>query len=277
MSAARALAGWLDEHEVPRQGVVTRGWAYVTVVTTYAIGFGFAVWAAFNYLLSPSFRADIETTTGFTFTDVCSMWLTLLALVIAIPLLRIEAPTWWRSTGAGPPWQLEAHAFGLASLAIGVGLWVSTVLLNMPDYPHGSGTGAAVASLLSAALAGPGEEVVVLAVPLIFLRAANWPWWAVVPAAVILRLLYHMYYGSSAAGLTLWAVGMVVIYLRTHAALGLILAHSWYDISSTIAGYWSEPAGVAMVAVPIIATLMFYYAKVVRAVFARRALARTGG
>lgn len=276
MSAARALAGWLDEHEVPRAGVVTGGGAYVIVVTTYAIGFGFAVWAAFNYLLSPSFRADIKTTTGFTFTDVFSMWLTLLALVIAIPLLRMEAPTWWRPTGAGPRWQLGAHAFGLASLAIGVGLWVSTVLLNMPAYPHGSGTGAAVGSLPSAALAGPGEEVIVLAVPLIFLRAVNWPWWAVVPAAVILRLLYHVYYGSSTAGLALWAVGMIVIYLRTHAALGLIFAHSWYDISSTIAGYWSEAAGVAMIAVPIIATLMFYYAKAVRAVFAKRAL-RTGG
>ena len=269
MKPLRSWQRWLDEHEVPRSGIVTRGWAYGIVGATYAIGFGLSVWMAFSYLLSPSTRADLEHTAGFTFGDAFSACLTVLALVIALPLLKLEAPSWWRPSAAGDRWGSEVRAFGLSTVCIAIGLGVSAILLDMPAYPRGSGTGAAMGDLLSSLLAGPGEEVVVLVVPLIFLRAAKWPWWAVIAAAVALRLLYHLYYGASAAGLALWAIGMIVVYLRTHAILGLVLAHSWYDASSTIASYWSEPVGILLAAAPLAATASVYWIKGVRALSSR--------
>ena len=109
---------------------------------------------------------------------------------IALPLLQLEAPTWWRPTADEERWRSEVRAFGLSTVCIAIGLGVSTVLLDMPAYPRGSGGGAALGDLVSALLSGPAEEIVVLVVPLIFLRAARWPWWAVISCAVMLRLLY---------------------------------------------------------------------------------------
>ena len=278
MRALRLAKTWLDDHEVSHTGHVTRPLAYVIVLATYGIGFGLGVWMAFSYLLSSRTRADLQDATGFTFGDAISAYLAVFAVVIALPLLRLEAPSWWRPLAAGEAsWRSEARAFGLATVCIAVGLSVSTMLLDMPAYPRASGTGAAMGDLVGALLAGPAEEIVVLVVPLIFLRAARWPWWSVIAAAVVLRLLYHLYYGPSAAGLALWALGMVVVYLRTHAVLGLVLAHSWYDVSSTIASYWSEPVGIIMAAAPLAATASYYWIKGVRAVSTRRTLAGAGG
>jgi len=252
---------WLSEHEVPRAGHVTPRWACVIVAVTYGVGCGLAGWTAFSYLISPSTRTRIETATGFTAGDVSSAYLAVLAVVIAIPLLNLEAPSWWRGVDRDSRWRSEATAFGLATVCIAVGLVTSTIPLDMPDYPRGADSASAWADLLSALLAGPAEEIVVLIVPLIFLRAARWPWWAVITAAVVLRLMYHVYYGPAAAGLTLWAIGMIVVYLRTHAALGLVLAHSWYDAASTIAGCWSEPVGIVLAAAPLAATVSVYWTR----------------
>jgi hypothetical protein len=238
----------LSEHDVPRTGHVTPRWAFVIVAVTYGVGFGLGVWTAFSYLISPSTRTRIETATGFTAGDFVSAYLAVLALVVAIALLNLEAPTWWRPADRESRWRSEARALGLATVCIAVGIGTSTLLLDMPAYPRGPDSASAWVDLLSALLAGPAEEIVVLVVSLIFLRAARWPWWAVITAAVVLRLLYHLYYGPAAAGLALWAIGMIVVYLRTHAALGLVLAHSWYDVASTIASYWSEPVGIVLVA-----------------------------
>jgi membrane protease YdiL (CAAX protease family) len=248
---------------------VTPPWAYAVITVTYVVGFGWGVWSAFSYLLSSSARTQLHSATGFTVSDVVSSFLTLLALAIAIPLLNLEAPTWWRPAADQGRWRTEARAFGLATVCISIGLGVSTILLDMPAYPRGSGTGAAWGDLLNALLAGPAEEIVVLVIPLIFLRVARWPWWAVITVAVILRLLYHVYYGPSAAGLALWALGMIAVYLRTHAVLGLVLAHSWYDASSTIASYWSEPVGILLAAAPLSATASVYWTRGVRALSSR--------
>jgi hypothetical protein len=260
---------WLVEHEVPRTGHVRPRWAYVIVAVTYGVGFGLGVWRAFGYLLSASTRTRIQTATGFTDNDFISAYLASLALVVAIRLLNLEAPTWARPVDPGTRWRTELRAFGLASVCIAVGLGTSTILLDMPAYPRGTGSGAARADLLSGLLAGPAEEIVVLVVPLVLLRAARWPWWAVITAAVVLRLLYHVYYGPAAAGLALWALGMIAVYLHTHAILGLVLAHSWYDACSTIAGYWSAPAGILLAATPLAATASVYWIKAVRALSSR--------
>ena len=63
----------------------------------------------------------------------------------------------------------------------------------------------------------------------------------------------------------LWALGTIAVYLSTPAVLGLILAHSWYDVASTIASYWSEPAGILLAAAPLAATASVYWVKAGRA------------
>jgi hypothetical protein len=264
---------WLVEHEVPRTGQVTPRWAYVIVAVTYGVGFGLGVWTAFGYLLSASTRTRIQTATGFAYSDFVSALLVILALVVAIPLLTLVAPTWAGPAGPGTRWCTEVRAFVLAGVCVAVGLGTSTILLDMPAYPRGTGSGAAWGDLLSGLLAGPAEEIpaeeiVVLVVPLVFLRVARWPWCAVITAAVMLRLLFHVYYRPAAVGPALWALGMIAVYLPTHAILGLVLAHSWYDACSTVADYWSEPAGILLAATPLGAASV-YWIKAVRTVSSR--------
>lgn len=249
---------WLAHQEVPRTGRVQPRWAYAIVIATYLAAFGWGTWLAFEYWLTPSVRSGYLTTSGLTSGYVLDVVLTLLALVIAIPLLALEAPGWATPVGQEPRWRTEICAFGLGTGCIVLGLGLSSLLGSL-NYPRAEGPGAAWRDLLSSLLAGPTEEILVLAVPIIFLRAAKWSWWAVIATAVTLRLLFHIYYGPAAlVGLGLLALGMAVIYLHTRAILGLILAHSWYDACSTIAGYWSLTVGTVLAIAPIVVALAVY-------------------
>jgi hypothetical protein len=83
--------------------------------------------------------------------------------------------------------------------------------------------------------------------PLVFLRRAGWSWRRVVIVALLMRLAYHVYYGWPAAGLMVWALLMFFIYLRTRAIIGIIVAHSYWDVTITIGHDRSEIVGGLMI------------------------------
>ncbi|MDF2259693.1 hypothetical protein [Streptantibioticus ferralitis] len=106
---------------------------------------------------------------------------------------------------------------------------------------HSSGSQHSVlwADLLSSAFAGFGEEVVVIVFPaLLAWRIARYVanprlrracLTILVIAMVGARLSYHIYYGLSALTLVPWALICVLIYVRTRAAIPLMLSHTLYD------------------------------------------------
>ncbi|WP_380162652.1 type II CAAX prenyl endopeptidase Rce1 family protein [Kineococcus sp. R86509] len=136
-------------------------------------------------------------------------------------------------------WQCEAGLFAAAVLlpAISFGLGaVLTNVLGLPDgiYPRPANPGAwyATGSLLSSALAGVNEEIVLLAFTVAVLRRAQFSWRAVIITAAVLRVSFHIYYGVGSIFLAVWAVGMVLLYARHGRVLGAIVGHSLWDLAA---------------------------------------------
>jgi hypothetical protein len=74
-----------------------------------------------------------------------------------------------------------------------------------------------VLNIVTTGMAGPTEELVLLALVVVALRATGHSWAVVTIAAVALRVPFHLYYGWAAIGLAVWAALMVVLYRRTGA------------------------------------------------------------
>lgn len=235
------LRRWLDSHEVERIGRFGPGQALVAVAVVYLIGFGLPVFAAVRAVVLAHGGAHFRTVPGWTWRVSLELGLQAVAVVVAVPLLRREAPTWTRPVRPGMRWVSELRAFGLGLTAIFAGS-TALKLLGWLPHPHLENSWSGGPGLVAVLLAGPAEEVVVLVLPVVFMRAAKWPWWAVITAMLALRLAYHVYYGFPVIGFSVWAVAMIFIYLRAHAVIGLIVAHSYWDLIAMFGGRWPAVA-----------------------------------
>jgi hypothetical protein len=92
--------------------------------------------------------------------------------------------------------------------------------------------------------AGFIEEAVVLAFVVATLAQARRPRPEVVLLALVLRDSYHLYYGWGTIGITIWALGMIWIFLRTRSLIPLIVAHSAWDVFAVLGSRWTTVAGL---------------------------------
>lgn len=98
-------------------------------------------------------------------------------------------------------------------------------------------------------VAGLGEEMLVLALPVVLLRHAAPRWLAdhgtmVIALLVVLRLSYHVHYGVWVLSLAPWAVTAAWLYLRFGQVWPLVFQHAGYDIVLALraAGFISPAA-----------------------------------
>lgn len=134
-------------------------------------------------------------------------------------------------------WRTSLKTFPVAYFAIAMGFGVrfgldtvfgltSNQFTTQPfDDPF-----LAVLNIVSDGMAGPTEELVLLALVVVALRATGHSWVVVVAAAIAVRVPFHLYYGWGAVGLAIWAVLMVLLYRRTGAILAIVLAHATFNV-----------------------------------------------
>lgn len=117
---------------------------------------------------------------------------------------------------------------------IGMTLMDSIAALGVPtiDYPYTPTPTTADIALqaFGMLLAGPFEETLFLALPVVALRRGGYSWTTVCVVAVLLRVPFHLYYGWSALALAVWAVLMVALYRRTGTVVPIVLAHSTWNL-----------------------------------------------
>lgn len=151
---------------------------------------------------------------------------------------------------ASTPWrtQLKAFPIAMAASATGFGLHMlisSALGLTTRDYPsadYDTPTGYALNTVLSM-MAGPSEELALMALVVTALRTTGYSWTVVCITAIAARVPFHIYYGWGALGLSLWAVLIVALYRRTNALLAIIAAHAAFN-GLTFAGL---PGGIIKV------------------------------
>jgi hypothetical protein len=128
-------------------------------------------------------------------------------------------------------------ASGLSQLVAAAVFAVGYGLLNAVDrvvptrgYPYPAGRWAALPELVHAILAGPTEELALVALPTVLFRRAGLPWPAVGLIAVGLRLPFHLYYGWGTLGVACWATVVWAWYARTGRLWGPVVVHSAIDV-----------------------------------------------
>lgn len=235
------------------------------IAVLYAGGWGLGLYSAVAYLVAPDASAPSGwLDAGASITDsLCAGALVLWAALLfarsrGVPArdLGLRLPRgrrqWWTATAVG------AACTVLMWLGFVAGDLVSAVTGgDALDYPEGPSTADAVGSLVGSLAAGPTEEVVLLAVPVVLLRRAGWSWGWVLVVDLVMRVSFHAYYGWGCLGLAVWLLGVFALYVRTGHLLALVLAHSLWDVVQTVQGTWaSGPLGLELLAAAAVLTVL---------------------
>jgi hypothetical protein len=109
-----------------------------------------------------------------------------------------------------------------------------------------------VLRMVLSGLAGPSEELALMALVVIALRTSGYGWRTVLVVAVLVRVPFHLYYGWGAIGLALWAVLIVGLYRRTGALTAIIVAHSAWNLAIYLPGATSTYLTLAVVLLGIV-------------------------
>lgn len=138
--------------------------------------------------------------------------------------------------GAGMPadWRGGVATFLLATLIFQMRGVITNALETIPGLPDQnsfpwtppSSPDAAALLVYDSMLSGAVEEIIVLAVPVVALRAAGHRWPTILITAVLLRTAFHVYYGVIAIpGHLVWALALALLYIATGRIWPLFLAH----------------------------------------------------
>ncbi|MGP5001830.1 CPBP family intramembrane glutamic endopeptidase [Glutamicibacter ardleyensis] len=114
---------------------------------------------------------------------------------------------------------------------------------------------------LRGAMAGPTEEIVLMALVVVALRRAGQNWWIIILVANIVRVPFHLYYGWEAIGLAVWATLIVLLYKRTNSLIPIIAEHAIWNTHQTLADEGIVSEGwilVPVIGVAVIICSMYF-------------------
>lgn len=274
------MSGWvtarvqrlLGSCKAPEVRPVSRVLAWVGVLVLYVAG-GWAggVVAAVYYLRHPSIVS----------VDQRGTWNALLSLfasahtgglVLPLVVVALVAVSWREALGLDRPWRerwrVELSAGAWAIVLVTIAFFVAALTTHLSknvDVAQG-GWAQTIADLFAGS-----EELGVLVAPLLLLRGARYSWPVVVVTLVLLRVSFHIYYGPGAAWLALWAAGMIVVYLRTRAVVGIFVAHALYDLTSAPVGFGHPTTAAVLRNLLILLALIVVVVAAVRGRRRRRA------
>lgn len=120
--------------------------------------------------------------------------------------------------------------------ALLAGYWLM-LATGIPQNPAATADGGPLGyQLVRSVAAGVGEELIVLALPVVLLRHTapavlrrRAGLVAVVGGLVLLRMAYHLYYEEWAAALLPWALATALVYLWAGRVWPLVLTHASYN------------------------------------------------
>lgn len=225
-----------ETHEAP---LVILGVAALTVAAV-AVSYGSATIFSINSLLA---GPTTETTAPDQLLVATLFQLALLGLglLLGAGAMALAGHGRLREWLAGRPgttpgsWSLTSGV-ALAALMAGYGLMLAT---RVPAPPNPDASDSPVVAITRGIiLGGLGEELLVVALPIVTARALA-PRVMTRPDAQILliavvtamRMSYHLHYGPWALALLPWALLTAVVYLRLGQVWPLILAHAAYNVT----------------------------------------------
>ncbi len=206
--------------------------AYWAIVA--AFGFALPTLAAISTLLNgPPDDATVDAGELIFFS--------ILTPAITAVLAGIAVARWRPKDRVRPSWRTQVATFpvylAVVYCAASFMLWLGDVsgsgVNRLSDLERADGD-LELLREISSGLAGPSEELALMALLVAVGRGAGWRWGLVVAVAVAVRVPFHLYYGWSAIAFALWAALVVLLYRRTGALLAIVLAHSAWNLGSLL-------------------------------------------
>lgn len=259
------LADQLDIEPLPagKERRQLRWAAWTLIGLTFIVGWGLGTIGAITTLLNNG-HYDRQT-------------YALLDYLITIPfdaivlLLAIAGIIVFSSLGKPHrvPWQTSTRTFFVYSLipalaflcAAGTADFLGIDRYNHPEpyYPH---DWLHLVDALDSAMAGPTEELALLALPVIALRRVGYSWTTICITAACLRVPFHVYYGwVIMIFVAIWAIAAVLLYRRTRAITAIILAHAAHNIFIALdplaPGIYLTNLGLCILGVVVIVLYLF--------------------
>lgn len=217
-------------------GAIRRSTAWALLGGLYSTTWLTATLAALILAFSPA----VDTAGTQDSWDLLNSLVPALALTIAgIAVLQLLAKTTNTppsTVGAGMPagWRTNVCVFLFAMLIFQARGAITVALETIPGLPaqneflwtRPTDPGAELMLIYDSMLRGAAEEIIVLAVPVVALRAAGHRWPTILITAVLLRTAFHVYYGPIAIpGHLVWALALALLYIAVGRIWPLFLAH----------------------------------------------------
>lgn len=239
-----------------RRNLRWRAWALI--ILTYSIGWGLGTRSAITILMDHGeYDRDMVTVGGYIFATAIEVLVVLLAIMGIVCFgkerRRLQVPllTSWRTF----------FVYSLIPVVVSACAAQAASALDFdhydypePYYPH---DWLHLVDVFDSAMAGPTEELALLALPVIALRRVGYSWTTVCVTAACLRVPFHMYYGWTAIIFAAWAIAAVFLYRRTGAIVAIILAHAAHNafisLNPLIPGIYLTNLGICILAVVVIA------------------------
>jgi hypothetical protein len=258
-----ALDDVFTEPSRPTKARSTVARAYVEVLGVFLMFFGASVLFAVSDLAG-RLTEPIRDPSWAVLTPQAVDDLAHAALAVAVVILlgrtsgitRADLGLAWRRDEHGrvARWS-EIRLGALAFIALIVGSVVAAIVKTHGPHLGFASTARFAYETAHSIEAGIMEECVVLAFLVTRLRRINRPVAEIVAVGLILRMSYHVYYGTGAIGMGVWGALFILLYWRTNSLLPLIAAHVWWDFVLTLSHHWNTAGGIA-----ILCTLAFVVA-----------------
>ncbi|MGP9745468.1 hypothetical protein [Brachybacterium sp. AOP29-B2-41] len=232
-----------------------RWWAVGLALALYFVRWGPSTVRAVAYLIEPTERAA-PTVGSSVQTIVGSMALAGAGLIVlAVIAAATETPRERIGLGRRPTYRKRTAVlvFLTALMLVNLTQCFGTLLVSLfpwmagpsiEEHPVSDTFAGAVFDTIASGVGGAVEEVIVLALLIVALRAARVSWPVVCAVAVVLRVVFHIYYGlGTSIGMIIWAAGLVGLYYLFGQFIPILLAHLAFNMQLTAVASINEFAG----------------------------------
>ncbi len=206
-------------------------WGLAAIMIPYLYGFSVTIYTAVRLLAGQNATLGLSRESGLALVGACTVVGVLVALVLTRSVLRLS----WTDLGVSVR---HGHWFRSGLLLFCAAyflMWVAFLVfgslprLGEPAVPAEPAP-SALYVVTYAVLAGVGEELLIVAVPVAVMTALRLRWPVQLLVLVVLRTPFHLYYGYTAVLLAaVWSVGYWLLYRRYRWIWPLVAAHTLYD------------------------------------------------
>ncbi|ROT86245.1 CPBP family intramembrane glutamic endopeptidase [Bifidobacterium mongoliense] len=226
--SARNVEGWQP-----------RAASWTAIVAVFVIGWAQGTCIALRIALGYEQAPAIRTTSSISDLVLSILQDGAIAAVAAVLIWAFRQYSGARPVRASSRANLKTFflaidAMALGWLAQGIVAQALTGMFGIPSYKPGpeqtTDLLTHILTIAEAAMAGPSEELALMALVVVALHATGYNRWVIVVVAILVRIPFHLYYGWSAIALFVWVVLTILLYWRTGAIVGIVLAHTVWDV-----------------------------------------------